>query len=146
MDDYLASDAVKEKQWGISLPDAIMRGRQGRKAFDGWTIVFTQAAKNSVGSSGYKELKELASMAGAKHVSAALPKKAPDELSETLVVAGSNDPARGKLRPGWKCFSHEVIGISILRGKVDLSSNEFLVPISENEEEQRRGRKRQRRQ
>lgn len=145
VEDYRAIDTAKEKQWGISLQGAIERGRRGSKPFLGWSIVFTQAAKKEVGSSGFKELKELATIAGANHVSGALPKKSADELPETLVIAGHSDASRDKLGPSWRCFSHEIIGISILRGKVEVTSDEFLIPGPHDDDEENRGRKRQRR-
>lgn len=142
---YRATDTGKEKQWGISLQAAIMRGKQRSKPLDGWSIIFTPAAKKEAGTSGFKELKELATMAGANQISAALPKKSADETPKTLIITGSSgDPSRERLEPSWRCFSHEIVGLSILRGKVEISSDEFLVPVTHNHDEENRGRKRQR--
>ena len=145
MSSYRANDPAKEAEWGISLVDAIERGRRRTKCLEGWTIIYTPAAKKEVGKTGFDELKELALMAGAKTVNGALPKKPPSETPETLIIAIMDDPSVPKLEAGWKCFTRDIIGISILRGVLDTENDEFLVPKSEVDKERGRSSKRQKR-
>jgi len=124
---YLARDEEKEKEWGISLDKAIERGKHGVKAFEGWTIAFTQAAKKDVGKSGFDELRDIALHAGAKSVSSALPTKEPDGSPSTMIIAVLNDPSITTLKDGWRCFTRGIIGLTVLRGELDISSDEFEV-------------------
>ena len=142
---YKAKDSAKEAEWGTCIADAIERGRRQTKCLDGWTVVFTQAAKKDVGKSGFEELKELVTMAGAKAVNGVLPKKLPTETPETLVIATLDDPSVAKLETGWKCFTRDIIGISILRGVLNIDSDEFLVQVPVETEERGRKSKRQKR-
>ncbi|KAL9633482.1 MAG: hypothetical protein Q9164_004672 [Protoblastenia rupestris] len=128
---YLAKDKKKEAEWGAYLDEAIERGTRGVKPFQGWTIAFTQTAKKDAGEGGFDELKELAIMAGAKQVSGAMPKKSAEETPNTLIIASINDPSLAQFKSGWRCFVREIIGISILRGILDTSSDEFLVQLAQ---------------
>ena len=128
IEDFRASDPRLEAEWGIDLVEAIERGKSATpKPFHGWTIAFTSAAKKDAGFSGFKELKEVALNAGAQSCSAVLPKKSPEKSKPTLIIACLNDPASATLKGPWRCFSRDIIGLSCLRGKVDVDSDEFLV-------------------
>ena len=75
----------------------------------------------------FKELKEIVLKAGAKDCSAILPNKAHEQSEPTLIIACPNDPASARLKGRWKLYSRGIIGLSCLRGQVDLDSDEFLV-------------------
>ncbi|KAL9127013.1 MAG: hypothetical protein Q9217_004028 [Psora testacea] len=139
---YLARDKTKEAEWGIHLDEAIERGTHGVRPFHGWTIVFTRTAKKDAGKSGFDGLKDLAMMAGAKEVSCVLPKKPMEETPRTLVIASGDDPSLAQLKRGWRCFVREIMGISILRGVLDPSSDEFLVQPAVEEAKGSKKRKR----
>ncbi len=123
---YLAQDSEREDEWGFNIRDAVGRGRQGLKILQDWAIIFTASAKKEVGKSGFSDLKEIATYAGAKSILATLPKKPPEELPFTLVIGTVEDvdsPALGK----WKCYTRDIISLSVLRGSLEIDSEEFLV-------------------
>ena len=125
---FKANDPIREAEWGINLDQAIERGKKADlKPFDGWTIAFTSAAKQEAGSITFNELREIALQAGAKRCSELLPKKLPQDSTLTLVIACRNDPALAKLNGDWRIFSKEIIGLSSLRGQLDIESEEFLL-------------------
>lgn len=139
IESYMARDPKKEADWGISLDEAIDRGKQGLKVLQDYTILFTPSAKKELGKSGFDELKEIVKWAGAKGVSSTLPKKGP-ETTSTIVVATHDNTEMAELQKlGWKAYAKDIISLSILRGKLDLESDEFLV-----KEEKKESRKRKR--
>ena len=137
IEEYLAQDPEREREWGFSVRDAVERGRQGLKILQDWTVIFTASAKKEVGKNGFSDLKEIATYAGAKSVLTALPKKPPEELPFTLVigtVADVGSPALGE----WKCYTRDIIGLSVLRGRLEIDSEEFLIQKPEQEKVSRK--------
>lgn len=127
-DHFAARGPDIEAEWGVNLNEAIERGRgNGQGPFSGWSIVFTPAAKHQVGKSGYSELARIVSIAGGKRCSTALPKGTPRDDDLTLIVAIQEDPALKKLKGSWRCFSRDIIALSAMRGRLDTSSDEFLI-------------------
>ena len=129
---YLAQDPEREDEWGFNISEAVDRGRQGLKILQDWAVIFTASAKKEVGKGGFSDLKEIATHAGAKSVSATLPKNSPAELPFTLVIGTGEDvdsPALGK----WKCYTRDIIGLSVLRGRLEIDSEEFLIQKPEQE-------------
>ncbi|KAL8676717.1 MAG: hypothetical protein Q9186_006783 [Xanthomendoza sp. 1 TL-2023] len=125
--DFVPEDTAREREWGTSLSDAIDRGRHGLKPLQGWTINFTPSAKKELGKS-WSELKEICSVAGATAVLAMIPRKSPADSEKTILIAASNEADRETLEErGWKIFTKDIITFSVLRGKVDLLSDEFLM-------------------
>lgn len=137
----MARDAKKEAEWGISLDKAIYRGKQGLRVFQDHTILFTPSLK--LGKNGFDELKEVVKCAGAKSIASVLPKKSPEETergSSIIVVAMQNTTEVAALQKlGWRAYLKDIISLSILRGKLDLESDEFLI-----EEQVKESRKRKR--
>ncbi|KAI4229252.1 MAG: hypothetical protein L6R36_001000 [Xanthoria steineri] len=139
--EFLPEDQKREKEWGTSLADAIERGRQGLKPFDGWTINFTPSAKKELGSS-WSELKEICLVAGVTAVQAMIPWKSPEEIDPTIVIAASNEADQATLEErGWKSFTKDIITFSALRGGIDEDSDEFLVAKKENGSAKRKAKK-----
>ena len=129
---YLAQDPQREDEWGFNIREAVERGRQGLKILQDWTVIFTASAKKAVGKSGFSDLKEIATYAGAKSVLATLPKKAPAELPFTLIIGtveDVNSPALEK----WRCYTKDIISLSVLRGRLEIDSGEFLIQKPEQE-------------
>lgn len=125
--DYEAADPEREQEWGTTLSDAIKRGRHGVRALNDWTIHLTPNAKAKLGK-GFSELKQICLQAGAKSVQATIPKKGPQELPRTLAIAIEEDKDLELLRAnGWHPYSKEIITYSVLRGSLDLSSDEFSI-------------------
>lgn len=137
---YMARDPQKEADWGISLDKAIVRGKQGLKVFQDQRIHFTPSAKKELGKNGFDELKEIVKCAGAKSVFSTLPKKSPEETPFTLVVATHDHNEVAELQKlGWRAYVKDIISLSVLRGKLDWESDEFLI-----KEQQKESRKRKR--
>ena len=123
---YLVEDPVHEAEWGIKLREASERGRQNLKPLQDRKILFTpyvsmQSSKN------FADIKEIAKLAGASSVLARLPR--PNEQnSRTLIISAQTDPRIDDLRNnGWRCFTKDIITISVLRGALNTDSDEFLV-------------------
>lgn len=140
---YIARDAKKEADWGISLEQAIYRGKKGVKILQDYTIHFTPSVKKELGKNGIDELKEIAKCAGARSVFSSLPKKSPDGTPSTIVVATEDNNEVAELQNlGWKAYVKDIISLSVLRGKLDLESDEFLIIKEQKKMESSRKRKR----
>ncbi len=127
--DFLARDASKEAEWGIDLAEAIERGKQGVKPFSEFSLYFTSAAKKDLGT-GFAELKDIALHAGAKLVQASLPRKSGQlaDKSKMIIIAVQDDGDLSALEEGgWRCFGKDMVTLSVLRGAVDIDSDEFLI-------------------
>ena len=137
IEEYLAQDPAREHEWGLNIRDAIDRGKQGLEILQDWTVIFTASAKKEVGKSGFSDLKEIATYAGAKSVSTTLPKKSPEELPFTLVIGTVKDVDTPAL-VNWKCYTRDIIGLSVLRGRLEIDSEEFLTQKPEQEKGSRK--------
>ncbi|KAL8853468.1 MAG: hypothetical protein Q9221_001626 [Calogaya cf. arnoldii] len=124
---FIPEDKKRKQEWGTSLSDAIQRGREGLKPFEGWTINFTPSAKKELGTS-WSELKDICLVAGATAVQAMIPRKSPAETDSTIVIAASNEADQATLEErGWRIFNKDIITFSALRGGIDADSEEFLM-------------------
>lgn len=126
--DFLARDPVKEAEWEIDLSEAIERGKQGVKPFLGFIVHFTPAAKKELGR-GFTDLKDIVLHAGAKSVQATLPRKSSlAQAPTTVVVALPDDSDLSALQEGgWRSFNKDIVTLSVLRGSLDVNSDEFLI-------------------
>lgn len=140
IEEYLAQDPEREHEWGVNVRDAVQRGRQGLRILQDWIVIFTAAAKKEVGKSGFLDLKEIATCAWATSVLTALPKKPPEELPLTLVI-GTIADVDSQALANWKCYTRDIIGLSVLRGRLEIDSEEFLI---QKPEQQKGSRKRKR--
>lgn len=128
-DNFLARDAVREAEWGTNLDQAIQRGKDGVKPLAGLAFYFSPAAKKELGK-GYSELEGIAFLAGATSVQATLPKKSNNTppFSNSIVITAQNDRDLSTLTAGgWRCYSKDIMTLSILRGRLDADSDEFLI-------------------
>lgn len=136
-DSFLARDATREAEWGINLDQAIQRGKDGIKPLAGLSIHFSPAAKKELGK-GYSELKDIAMLAGAASVQATLPRKSsqdPFSSSSTIVITTHSDRDRPTLAAGgYRCYSKDIMTLSVLRGRLDAESDEFLITGPDAEE------------
>lgn len=125
---FLARDPVKEAEWETNLSEAIERGKQGVKPFLDFTVVFTPAAKKELGK-GFSDLKDIATHAGAKSVQATLPRKSSlAQTPKTVIIALPDDGDLSTLEEGgWRSFNKDIITLSVLRGTLNVNSDEFLI-------------------
>ena len=136
---YMPRDPEKEAEWKISLDEAIFRGKNGLKVMQDQTILFTPSAKKELGKNGFDELSEIVKCAGGKAISSALPKKSPDKTPSTLVVSTHDSVEMAELQKlGWRAFVKDIISLSVLRGKLDLESDEFLIKEQKKESTKRK--------
>ena len=125
--DYEAKDPRREAEWGTTLSDAVERGRQGAKVLSDWTVCFTSNAKTKLGK-GFSELKEICLQAGATTVQSSTPKSRPQKPISTLVIAVEDDKELDTLHAnGWQPYVKDIITYSILRGDLDVDSDEFSI-------------------
>ena len=141
--DFLATDPVREAQWGITVTEAVQRGKQGRKPLAGMTILFTASTKSELGTSSFEELKEIAIHGGAKAVQSCVPRTRNDGHA-TVVVSYPEDPSLpALLEEGWICYSKDIVTLTVLRGELRLHEVEFVVrPVDEGREMRERKVKR----
>ena len=140
---YVAKDPPRERQWGISLAEAVERGRQGIKPLAGQNIFVSSYVKEKLGT-GFKELKELALFAGAQTVQATMSSNKLN-VAKAIVISAEDDPEISVLlEKGWKCFTKEIITLSILRGEIDLGSEEFGITAQRGNSSSQKTRKRKR--
>ena len=135
---------MRDSEWGVRFEEAVERGRTNVRCFDGWTVTFTQASKKELGKNSFNEVKELVMMAGARTVNGVLPKKLMVETPKTLVIATTDDPSVAKIGTDWRCFTREIICISILHGRLDMDCDQFLVSQRETDEPRRASKKHKR--
>ena len=127
LEDYEAKDPCREAEWGTTLSDAVERGRQGAKVFSDWTVCFTSNAKMKLGK-GFSELKQICLQSGATSVQSSTPKKSPQKPISTLVIALEDDKELDTLHAnGWQPYVKDIITYSILRGNLDVNSDEFSI-------------------
>ena len=123
---YFPHDAEREAEWGLNLIEAAQRGEDRTRVFDGWNIVFSASAKKELGSTGFKDLKGIVMLAGARKVTATLPKKAPEDVPSTIVIGSAEDSTLPTLTK-WKFYTKDLISLSVLKGRLDLENDNFLV-------------------
>lgn len=122
----IAKDPPREHAWGIILEEAVERGRQGVKVFQGWNIIITPSAKKDLGKTNFSDFKDIAIAAGATDVRSSLLKPEEDQSTSTIIVGTSGDTSLPALsnRP---CYTKDIISLSVLRGNLDIGSDEFLI-------------------
>lgn len=137
IDSYTVKDSLREQEWGMKLEEAIERGRQGIRIFQGRTIVFTPSAKKDLGKTNFSDLQEIALGAGAKSVTMTMPRKGPGPLPSLLFVGTSKDLTLSTSH-NWRYYTKDVISLSVLRGNLDEESDEFLIHNEPNANKKRK--------
>ena len=128
LEEYKATDPPREDEWGTSLTDAIARGKEGLRPFVDWSFCFTPTVRTELGK-GLDDMKSICLKGGAKSIQATLPRKGPQEPCRTIMVASNGDDKDFEAlhRNGWKVYSKDIITLSILRGSLQLESEEFVI-------------------
>ena len=135
---FLASHPRHKKEWGITLADAIELGKQGLKPLADFLVLITPALKQHLGTA-FEEVKHVAEVGGAAKV-VVRPPTSRDQKSKTLVVATDDDPKLAQLaQEGWRCYTKDLITMSVLRSALDLQSDEFLIGKAPDVAENGRG-------
>ncbi|KAH0545166.1 hypothetical protein FGG08_000778 [Glutinoglossum americanum] len=122
---YLPRDPTREQAWRFNLAEAIQRGRDKVKVLEGWSVYFTPSLSRDLGES-IKELQQIALSAGASSVQTRLPLVAAEAFTNTVLLGNEGDKDASELTDlGWKLYSKDLLSLSILRGRLDMNSDEF---------------------
>jgi hypothetical protein len=134
---YKLSAPKQEKDWNFKLDDVL---GQPQAPFKDHTMHFTKSLKASY--KPFTEIETVCKSAGVKSITS----KRTIETGDTIVLAlDDEDPEAQKLiQDGVKCYHRDLIAYSILRGSLDLDSDEFRIEGAAAEapkEKKRKGRK-----
>ena len=141
---YQAKDPPRETEWRTTLSEAIDRSRQGVKPLSGYWIYFTPNAKANLGKAS-AELKDICFQAGAESIHSSIPAGNPSHPQSSVVIAIEGDKDLEKLHAnGWRTYSKDVITFGVLRGHLDLDSEEFLVTQNTRSSTTKNSKKRKR--
>ncbi|KAF2816854.1 uncharacterized protein BDZ99DRAFT_564685 [Mytilinidion resinicola] len=125
-DRFAPRDHKNEKAWGFSLYDVL--GKEQRTIFSGMTICFTPAMKEHH-NSFITEMRDIVLEAGAEKVITRAATGVKDD-GNTIVIAVSDekDTNAAILQDrGMTCYTRDLLSTSILRGSLDLESDEFII-------------------
>ena len=123
---FLPTDAFREKEWNFKISD--ISGRPRDDLFTDKTVYFTPTLKKEYGSSGFKDIEEIIRVCGARNVISRAAKDLPEDSALIILVSTSKDADATLLqREGRQCFNKDILSMSILRGSLDLGSEEFRV-------------------
>ena len=110
------------------------------QVFKAQVIIFTAEAKRDLGKDGFADLKDIATNAGAS-IETLTPKKKLGDDPKNLIIASSEDAGTVALQ-NLRCFTKDILVMSVLRGHLDLGSDEFVI---KNETSQSKGSKKRKR-
>ncbi|KAH7068288.1 hypothetical protein BKA63DRAFT_111543 [Paraphoma chrysanthemicola] len=130
---YLPSVPKQEKEWQFNFLDV---AGQPQKVFEGYTVHFTSSLCSAYKT--FAEIEQVCKAAGAAKVT----KKKMDKSEKIIVLAAEEDADAEKLmHDGTTCYNRELLPISILRGSLDLTSEEFRVGVASSASKPKRRRK-----
>ena len=127
---FLPQDPANEALWGFTLRDAIARGKAGVRAFQGVSVIFSTSLWKELKGAA-REMESIARAAGAIKVLTRTPKEGPiADDPTTVVLATENDKDAEAMRTlGWTLYGKDFLSLSVLRGRIDLESDEFQLGI-----------------
>jgi hypothetical protein len=120
VDAYQPSAPKQENEWKFKLADVL---GQAQTPFTGYTIHFTSSLLSTYNP--FTEIEQVCKAAGAAKVT----KKKMDKSKQVIVLAmDSHDKEADRLmEDGISCYNRDILPCSILRGTVDLDSDEFKI-------------------
>ena len=130
-DPFVPDDPEREEEWGFTLREANSRNNR-RSLFSGKILYFTPALKKEYGSS-FKEIEGLMKVVGADHVISKPPRELDEDDGPNIIAVGLEHgdlDVVGLLEHKRTCFNKDLLSLSILRGKLDLESDEFRIVLS----------------
>ena len=135
-EEFLPADPTREGKWKFCLKDAVERGKAGQLSglLDGARVYFTRQLKIELDQC-YADFKSLLKFIGGRAMGVQMPKPT-DSWGEIMVIGVENDPQIafvGKL--GRTLYKKDVVVMAVLRGKLELDSEEFHVEVPVKEEE-----------
>ncbi|KAL5119880.1 hypothetical protein ACEQ8H_002241 [Pleosporales sp. CAS-2024a] len=120
VDAYRPSVPKQEEEWRFQLADVIC---QPQTPFQGYTVHFTTNAHALY--KPFTEIEQVCKAAGAEKVT----KKKMDRSGKVIVLAveGEDKEAERLMQDGVACYSRHLLSMSIIRGTLDLESDEFKI-------------------
>jgi len=137
-DPFVPDDPEREEEWGFTLREATSRNNR-RSLFSGKTLYFTPALKKEYGSS-FKEIEGLMKVVGADHVVSKPPRDLDEDGGPNIIAVGLEHgdlDVVGLLEHKRTCFNKDLLSLSILRGKLDLESDEFRIVLSGSQQKKK---------
>ncbi|KAF2122721.1 hypothetical protein BDV96DRAFT_639289 [Lophiotrema nucula] len=133
---YMPSVPDQEKEWNTSLDEVL--GNKQDTLFNGYTIYFTPTLKKAYHP--FSEAEDVCRAAGAVKAASKITKDL--NLENTIVLASDeDDDAVALAENGFSCYTKDLLTLSILRGKLDLDSEDFKI-IPRNSQPKKKGRPR----
>jgi hypothetical protein len=123
---YVPSQPAQEREWNVSIASIV--GIPQPSILQNRVLYFTPALKSSYTS--FQEAVEVCKAAGALSTISKQGSKVKDSSNMVLLAAEGDDPDLLVLQEsGHTCYTKDMLTNSILRGKMDLESDEFKIPI-----------------
>lgn len=129
MDDYCAKDPQHEREWGVTLREAIKFSRQGVQPLSGYDIFFTKSAIADMSKENFSMFKDILEKAGATLERTTMPKTPATDPPTRIVVAveGEDTKSLDQLyQLGYRTYSKDVMTFAILRGHLELNNPHFM--------------------
>lgn len=139
LDAFRPSVSKQEKEWNFSL-DGVFG--QPQTPFEGYNVHFTKSLKATFES--FSEIEAVCKAAGAEEVTSTRANK----TGNSIVLANNEDDAdvQKLIKEGATCYTKDLLIYSILRGALDLDSDDFKIIDTATaktppKEKKKRGRK-----
>ena len=117
--------------WDTELHEAIARGRHGIRVLSDFSVFFTEDAKDALGSIAYEDVRDIALAAGAVEVRCVGQEsiKGGHLADRVIYIASGADDVDWDycVSEDLTVYTRDVVLMSILRGRLDLESAEFVV-------------------
>lgn len=132
---YVPNAKAHEQAWGFSLKEAIQRGQTGLTGLlSGTTVYITAQFKTDMGNTCYQGIKNVATALGAEAVKA-VPKNG-RKVQKALAIGVAEDIGACEVgRLGMKLYDKELLTSAVLKGHLNLDSNEYSIAIPVKEED-----------
>ncbi|KAF2865159.1 hypothetical protein BDV95DRAFT_263294 [Massariosphaeria phaeospora] len=139
LEPYMPKAATQEKEWNFSM--ARIWGNKQTELLHGRTIYFTPALKSSYDN--FSEIEQVCKSVGARRTISKPGKEVKDSEGTIMLAAEKgDDDAIVLAHNGYTCFSKHLLTNSILRGSIDLESDEFKVNPTASSQPKKKGQAR----
>lgn len=122
---YKPSIAQQEKDWNFNLENV---WGAAQTPFKGYSIYFTPSLKKSY--TNFREINRVCQTVGAKVVAKYTSK---NEKMIVLATEEEDPDAETLIQDGETCYRKDLLTTSILRGNLDLDSDEFKITLQNTE-------------
>ena len=132
---FLPSAEAHEQAWSFTLSDALQRGKQGlTRLLSGTTVYITAQFKAEMGNTCNQGIKNVATALGADAVKS-VPKNGRTVQNAFAIGMAEDIGACEVGRLGMKLYDKELLTSAVLKGHLDLDSNEYSIAIPVKEED-----------